>query len=139
MNTTPIARFLESFAQKSNSGDLSQQVAQFAGTFLAAGPQGARCVTADDFARALPKRKQLLDSLGLQSSTLLSQNEIPLSDRFVLVQTQWQMTFSHLNAGPRQILAGSTFIVDTESDEFKIVFYLANQDIEKLAKSVSEQ
>jgi hypothetical protein len=32
------------------------------------------------------------------------------------------------------VLADSTFIVDTAADEFKIVLYLANQDIVQVLK-----
>ena len=134
MTTSPIARFFESFARQSNSIDTQSQVAQFADTFLAAGPQGAKCVRATDFAVALPKRKQLFDSLGCQSTTLISLEETSLDARYVLARTRWQMTFSRPNGEPEQVMADSTFIVDTAADEFRIVLYLANQDILQVLK-----
>ncbi len=134
MTASPIARFFDSFARQSSGNDIQAQVAQFADTFLAAGPQGAKCVRSADFAVALPKRKQLFDSLGCKSTALVSLEETPLDTRYVLVKTKWQMTFSRPNANPEQVLADSTFIVDTAVDEFKIVLYLANQDIVQVLK-----
>jgi hypothetical protein len=129
MNTSPIARFFDTFSQRSNCDNVQAHLAQFAETFLAAGPQGAKCVSAADFATALPKRKQLFDSLGCQSTRLVSLDEVPLDARYVMVRTRWQMTFGRRDSDPEQVLADSTFIVDTGSEEFKIVLYLANQDI----------
>jgi hypothetical protein len=134
MSTSRIARFFDSFARQSSSDNLQAQLVQFADTFLAAGPQGAKCVSSADFALALPKRKQLFDSLGCQSTTLVSLEETPLDARYVLARTKWQMTFSRPNADAEQVVADSTFIVDTAADEFRIVLYLANQDIMKVLK-----
>jgi hypothetical protein len=44
------------------------------------------------------------------------------------------MTFARPNADPECVMADSTFIVDTAQDEFKIVLYLANQDIMQVLK-----
>ena len=134
MSTSPIARFFDAFARQSNADDAQAQAAQFADAFLAAGPQGAQCVRSSDFALALPKRKQLFDSLGCQSTTLVSLDETALDARYVLVRTSWRMTFNRSNADPEHVLADSTFIVDTGSAEFKIVLYLANQDIMQVLK-----
>ncbi len=134
MTISPIARFFDSFARQSSGDDIQAQVAQFADTFLAAGPQAAKCVRAADFALALPKRKQLFDSLGCQSTTLVSLEETPLDARYVLARTKWQMTFGRPNAGPEQVLVDSTFIVDTAAAEFRIVLYLASQDIMQVLK-----
>ena len=134
MSASPIAGFFDSFAQHNNSDNIHAQVAPFADTFLAAGPQGAKCVNSADFALALQRRKQLFDSLGCKSATLASLEEVPLDARYVLVRTKWKMTFSRPNADPEHVLADSTFIVDTGSAEFKIVLYLASQDIFQVLK-----
>jgi hypothetical protein len=134
MTTSPIAHFFDSFARQSNGDNIQSQVAQFADTFLAAGPQGAKCVHSSDFGPALLKRKQYFDGLGCQPSTLVSINETPLDARYVLVRTQWRMTFTRPAADPEPVLADSTFIVDTASEAFKIVLYLAHQDILQILK-----
>jgi hypothetical protein len=134
MTASPIASFFESFARQSGTDNIQAQVSQFADTFLAAGPHGVKCATSADFTLAIPKRKQLFDSLGCQSTTLVGLEETPLDTRYVLVRTKWKLTFRRPDTNPECIVVDSTFIVDAAASEFKIVFYLANQDIMQVLK-----
>ena len=61
---TSVEDFIRHFERNNNKSDFSDAVSQFADVFMAAGPQGAQCVKASDFALALPKRKQLFASFG---------------------------------------------------------------------------
>jgi hypothetical protein len=124
---SPIALFLRGYERLSESNDIPAMVAQFGETFLAAGPRGACCVRSSDFALALPKRKQLFERLGHSSTALISFDETPLDARYVLARTQWRFTFCK-NGNPLEVVANSTFIVDTGGDEFKIIVYLTNRD-----------
>ncbi len=127
--TTPLARFFQSCESNSSSGDISALIAQFADVFMAAGPNGTRSVSSADFALALPKRVQLFQSLGCQSTKLVSCIETPLDARFVMAETRWQMTFVREGQAPNEVMADSLYIVDMASKEPKIVFYLAHQDL----------
>src|ERR1700757_4606158 len=122
-----IERFFRAFERSSDSGDIPALLPQFADTFMAGGPQGAQCIRSADFAVALPKRKQFFDSLGCQSTALLSLEENRLDARFVMAKTRWRMTFARGDE-MKDVLADSIFIVDTAVEGFQIVFYLANQD-----------
>jgi hypothetical protein len=134
-STSPIQRFFQNHEQLSSEGDIPALVALYADSFLVAGPQGAKCVRAADFAIALPKRKQFFEDLGSKSTTLAGLEEIPLDARYVLVRTKWKMTFSRNEAEPQQISVDSTFLVDTGPEGFKIILYLANQDIMEILKA----
>ncbi len=125
---TPIERFFHSFEQSSDSGDFSALIPQFADVFLAAGPGKAQSVKARDFALALPGRRQLFESLGCQATALVSLQENRLDDRYALVSTRWRMTFARESDDPQEVLADSTFLVDTSTEDFKIVLYLAHRD-----------
>ena len=129
-----ITRFFRDFERRTASTDAAAQAAQFADTFLAAGPQGAQCVRAVDFALALPKRKALFDKLGCRSTELASLEEIFLDARYTLVRTRWRMKFEQPDRDPQDLLVSSVFIVDTGGLEFKILLYLANQDIMSVLK-----
>jgi hypothetical protein len=122
-----IETFFREFEQRSDRGDIPALLPQFADTFMAAGPQGAQCIRATDFALALPKRKQFFDSLGCRSTSLVSLEQNRLDTRYVVAKTRWRMTFLQEGA-TREALADSTYIVDTSGESFKIVFYLAHQD-----------
>src|SRR5438128_2660322 len=59
-----IERFFRNYESNASSDDTEAVISQFADVFMAASPQGAQAVRLADFALALPKRKQLFDSLG---------------------------------------------------------------------------
>lgn len=125
---TAVESFFRTFEQCNQRGDMSALVPLFADNFMAAAPQGAMCVRAAEFALALPRRKQLFDSLGCQSTSLVSLEENQLDDRFVMAKTKWLMTFKLANGEIREAFASSVFILDTVAPEPKVIFYLANQD-----------
>ncbi len=68
----PIEHFFRTFESNASNDDVDAAVSQFADVFMAANPQGTQAVRAADFALALPKKKQLFDKLGCQSTTLVS-------------------------------------------------------------------
>jgi hypothetical protein len=123
-----IEMFFREFEQRSHSGDIPALLPLFADAFMAAGPQGAKCVRAADFAKALPKRKEFFDSLGCRATSLVSLEQNRLDARYVVAKTRWRMTFVQRDGETRDALADSTYIVDTSGDSFKILFYLAHQD-----------
>jgi hypothetical protein len=134
LTASPIQRFFDEFTRRTNSPDASSQPSQFADVFLAAGLQGAKFVRVSDFAPAVEQRKQLFDKLGCQSTALVSLAETWLDGRYVLARTQWRMTFDSEHAGHEEIMVASTFLVDTGSDDYKILLYLAHQDIMQVLK-----
>ena len=124
-----IERFFRTFEANTFSEDIATAIAPFAQVFMAAGPQGTQAVRADDFARALPKRKQFFLDLGHQSTQLVSLIHKRLDARYVLATTQWKMTFARSGTSSKAIVVDSMYIVDAALPEPKIVFYLANQDL----------
>ena len=125
----PIEQFFRKFERNTNLGNLDALVSQFADVFMAAGPDGASAVRASDFALALPKRQKLFDELGRQSTTLDSISQTKLDPRYTLVETEWRMVFVSAERLRNEVLASSAFIVASEGEEMKIVFYLAHRDI----------
>lgn len=123
-----VEQFFRTFERASDAGDLAALLPQFAETFLAAGPQGAVCVRAEDFAKVLPKRKQFFDALGCRATALQALEQHALDRQFVLAKTRWRMQFVQGEGESRDVVAHSVFIVDTAGQSPRIVFYLANQD-----------
>src|SRR5215813_6295093 len=128
-----VEDFFRTFEHNTNHGDSAALVAPFAAVFFAAGPQGASCVRKEDFALAMPKRKQLFDSLGCGSTELVRIETEALSPRYWSARTQWKMTFAQ-GADSREVVVASTYLVDTGVEPFQIVFYLAHQDIMAVLK-----
>jgi hypothetical protein len=125
--TTSLAPFFATFQHNTAHGTEAETLAQFAATFLAGGPDGAKPVPAALFAPAFTKRKELFDRLGCRSTELVSLNENPLDFRYTLARTRWQMTFARPGLPDEQLAADSTFLIDTQTQQ--ILVYLAHQDI----------
>jgi hypothetical protein len=124
-----IEGFLRLFERNNAGGDTGAVVAQFADVFLAAGPQGTQAVRASDFALALPRRKERFDALGCKSTRLISVKETPLDARYVMAQTRWEFCFAVADRGNELVVVDSVFLIDAGAAPYRIVFYLASQDI----------
>lgn len=97
--------FFRRFELNNNKNDFSAAVSQFADTFMAAGPQGAQCVRASDFALALPKRKQLFESFGCHSMQLIRVDAHSLGERYSMAYTRWKMNFAKGDLSTDQCLS----------------------------------
>ncbi len=129
-----VEAFFRRFELNGSKSGVSETITQFADTFMAAGPQGAQCVRASDFALALPKRKQLFDSYGCQPMQLVSVDARALGERYAMAHTRWRVNFEGSNSRAEPIDLETTFLLDTAEDPFRIVLYLAHQDIFAMLK-----
>jgi hypothetical protein len=132
-----LSRFVRSFEHNSASGNTSEVVKQFAEQFLVISPHGAQCVRSAEFAAALPKRKELFDTLGRQSSELIGLEELRLDNRYTLAKTRWRFIFQPLGAlvdKQEVVEVESTFMIDTGVEPFQIILYLAHQNIIEILK-----
>ncbi len=125
--TQSLAGFFATFQRNSDCGTEAETTAQFADTFLAGGPDGAKPVPVALFGPALTKRKELFNKLGCRSTELVSLDQTALDNRYALARTRWRMTFSRPDLPEQQFEVASTFLLDTQTQ--KILVYLAHQDI----------
>jgi hypothetical protein len=121
--------FFEAFAAKSTASDVEGLARLYAPTILVAGPDGTHIVTSADLLRVIPKRKQLLESIGYRSTTLVGLHEIELDQRYTLARTEWQWQFGPAGAARTELTLPSTFIVERSSDGVRIVVYVMHQDL----------
>jgi len=133
-SSASVEAFFRRFELNNNNSDFSATVSQFADTFMAAGPQGAQCVRASDFALALPKRKQLFESFGCHSMQLIRVDAHSLGDRYSMAHTRWKMNFAEGDLPTGPVFVDSTFIVETTEQQSRIVLYLAHQDVMAILK-----
>jgi hypothetical protein len=129
-----LARFLRSFERNSAAGNVSESVQQFASVFLVVDPHGAQCIRSADFAAVIPKRKQILDKFGFQSTELVGLEESWLDGRYVLAKTRWRFTFRPPTGEAQSFEVQSTFFIDTGMEPFQILLYLAHQNIMEVLK-----
>ena len=127
-NSPALTAFFHDFERNSSSGDPTSIAALFADTFLAAGPEGSHAITAPQFAVIVQKRRQLFRGKGHRSTHLISVAERPLGERYLMADTVWSMIFDRPAGNSQEVTAESTFILDTASQPWKIVFYLAHHN-----------
>jgi hypothetical protein len=72
--------------------------------------------------------------MGCKSSSLVDVHSIPLSARYALLLTKWRMNFAVADSTQKELLVDSAFIADTSAEAFKIILYLAGDDIMALLK-----
>jgi len=126
---TPCARFFADYERHIAEGNIDGLAAQFAETYLNGGPQGCQILHSADLTAGLPRRRQLLNSLGCGPSRLVSLTEIPLGDRFVLAQTRWRF---QVDGGAVEV--ESSFLLDI-AEPVRIVAYIAHHDLVAVLKA----
>ncbi|HJZ73670.1 MAG TPA: hypothetical protein VKE51_18140 [Vicinamibacterales bacterium] len=129
-NTTEGLRaFFERFQSLSAASDVERLATMYAGSVMIAGPKGAQVVSSADLQRAIPKRRQLLESVGYQDTALVGFEETTLTDRYALVRAQFRWHFQAANGEPATVTLPSTFVVDRGGDSPCIVLYMNEQDV----------
>ena len=121
--------FFERFQSLSAASDLERIAAMYAGSVMIASSNGAQVVSSTDLQRAIPKRRQLLESVGYQDTALVGFEESALTDRYALVRAQFRWHFQAANDEPVTVTLPSTFIVDRGGDSPRILVYMNEQDV----------
>src|SRR5215472_10350299 len=80
-----IRTFFETFQRNNAGDDIDALVSQYGDPSLHADPSGARTIRASDLKAAIPKRKELFKSIGCKATTLVSVEEQPLDEQYVVV------------------------------------------------------
>jgi hypothetical protein len=124
-----LRAFFERFQSLSAASDVEGLAAMYAGNVMIAGANGVQVVSSADMQRAIPKRKQLLESVGYQDTALVGLEETALTDRYSLVRAQFRWHFKAANGQPATVTLPSTFVVDRGGDSPHIVLYLNEHDV----------
>jgi len=127
--TEGLRDFFERFKSLSAASDVERIAAMYAGSVMIAGPRGSQVVSSADLQRAIPMRRQLLESAGYQDTALVGFEETALTGRYALVRAQFQWQFQAANREPITVTLPSTFIVDRGGDAPRIVVYMNEQDV----------
>jgi hypothetical protein len=124
-----LRAFFERFQSLSAASDVDKLARMYAESVMIAGPKGAHVVNSADLQRAIPKRRQLLESVGYQDTALVGFEETTLTDRYALVRAQFRWYFQAANGEQATVTLPSAFIVDRGGDSPRIVLYMNEQDV----------
>ena len=118
-----LFREYEGYANGDGGGDEASR--QFAEIFMVADSEGGRMVPAAVLTKAVAMKRKMLEGAGSHRTKLVSLEERPLGDWYVLVETEWVMEFEM----GEEVGLRSTFILFRSEGGLRIVFYLAHQDL----------
>jgi len=125
--TEGLRAFFDRF--QSLSADVDGLATMYAGSVMIAGPAGSQVVSSADLQRAIPKRRQLLESVGYQDTAIVGFEETALTARYALVRAQFRWRFEAADGAPVTVTLPSTFIVDRGGESPRIVLYMNEQDV----------
>jgi hypothetical protein len=127
--TGGLRSFFDRFQSLSAASDVEGLAAMYAVNVMIAGANGAQVVSSADMLRVIPKRKQLLESVGHQHTALVGFEEAALGDRYSLVRAQFEWHFKAADGQPATVTLPSIFVVDRGGDSPHIVLYLNEHDV----------
>jgi uncharacterized protein DUF4440 len=126
-----VRAFFERYQSAGDSLDSAALADCFTDVILNLDPSSAAAVPRQAIVAALPRRRQLFDSIGCTGSELREIEETPLDDMHTLVATSWAMRRVE-PAAP--LTLRSTFLLRREDGTWRIALYLNHQDIASLVK-----
>jgi hypothetical protein len=127
--TEGLRSFFDRFQSLSAASDVEGLAAMYAANVMIAGAHGAQVVSSDNLQRAIPKRKQLLESVGYQDTALVGFEETALGERYSLVRAQFEWHFKAADGQTATVTLPSIFVVDRGGDSPHIVLYLNEHDV----------
>ena len=128
-----VKKFFEEFERGSNTFERNLLTLQFSDPFMAAGPDGGiQVVKKDDFLAGISQRQAFFQSIGFQFVKILSLDETPLDDHYVMVKALVHMRFEKIPGQPVDLKDHSTYILFVGDISPKIVFYLTHENLMKI-------
>ena len=126
-----IKKFFEEVELASNTLDLTLIDAQFADQFIFADPHGTRVVEKQNFLAFLPQRREFFQSIGHQSTKVLSLDETQLDDQYTMVKAHFLMTFQKASGETAEANVDSTYFLFMKGDAPKIVMHMEHEDLKE--------
>jgi hypothetical protein len=126
-----VRAFFERYERAGEDLDSEALTSSFSDVFMSLDAGSAAAVSPQALLAALPRRKQLFESIGSDGLELTDISEMPLDGLHTLVRTSWRLRMR--NGSPHDpIFLRSTFILRKEDGTWHIVLYLNHQDMNKL-------
>jgi ketosteroid isomerase-like protein len=127
--------FFVQYERANAQSDIPAITALYADVFLFGGPAGVRSVNKDDFAKAIPKRKQYFASLGLVETRVAGVEETALDAKYVMARTSWTMVFG--TGERKELQAAATYILERTGETLAIILQIDHQDLTAKLKELN--
>jgi uncharacterized protein YndB with AHSA1/START domain len=130
----PVQRLFAAYEKAFLALDMEKTAGLFADTFISAGPRGVIAQNRDEFLAMAHKAAEFYRTIGQTSAKILSVQETPVSNEYVLVNVHWGVTFK--KTGDRTIEFDVSYLVQKTGPEPKIILLIAHQDEEQAMKDL---
>ncbi len=130
-----LKKFFSELEMNGNTLNLEGLEKAYADVFGFADAQGFKMVTKKALLKALPQRKNFVDSIGLKSTKFLSIDEEKLDGTYVLARVVVVMHFEKAGRAPIDDQDSTVYILRKKGESFEIVFHLESRGLmEKINK-----
>ena len=131
-----VRAFFQRYERAGQDLDTEALTSSFGEVFISLDASSAAVVPPHALLAALPRRKQLFESIGSDGMELADISETPLDDLHTLVRTSWNLRMR--DEKPHDpICLRSTFILRKHDGAWRIVLYLNHQDMNELFKELA--
>ena len=127
-----VEEFFHQLERETAEGNFAALANRFAEQFVAASPSGAKVAPRSVFIESMPQRKEVFEKLGAKPARLVSLETSVLDARYALAKGRWLLEFAREGQPPQEVLADSTYIVDTGTEPFRIILYMTSQELPKV-------
>lgn len=129
---TRVEQFFRQLERETAEGDFAALAERFADQFMAASPSGAKIAPRSVFVEGIPQRKMMFEKLGAKPARLVALEARVLDARYTLAKGSWLLEFAREGQPSQEVIADSTYIVDTGVEPFRIILYMTSQDLPKM-------
>lgn len=124
-----VTNFFKIYEKSIANAAASTVGALYSDVFMFGGPRGVQPVKKEDFLKLLPGRKAHFLSIGLETSTVATIDEIPLDAKYVVARVVWKMSLKNSTGTSRQFETKATYILELRNGTPVIVMQLDHQDL----------
>jgi hypothetical protein len=126
-----VRAFFEGYRRAGEDPDSGALMSCFADAFMSLDSSSATVASPQKLLAALPRRRQLFESIGSDGLELADIRELPLDGAHTLVRTSWDVRMRNASADG-QLTLHSTFVLRRGGRGWQIVLYLNHQDLPRL-------
>jgi hypothetical protein len=130
-----VQEFFSQYARARTALDIDLIASQYPGSFMMAGPTGARVADKASVLAAFARGQELLKALGHKATTVRSLHETRLDDRYALVRAQFVWRFERQAVQLTDVIVDSTFIVYVNQGALAIVFQHEHEDFHEALRA----
>ena len=131
-----VGAFFRRYERAAEDLDSEALTSCFCAVFMSLDASSATTLSPQALLAALPRRKQLFESVGSDGLELADISELPLDDLHTLVRTSWNLRMRNQPPGGPVCLR-STFILRKDDRAWRIVLYLNHQNMTKLFRDLA--